>query len=128
MSFNFVATAVDLNGTHYSSPNTMHHHQYMTPLTGSSSSSTDGSPTTAIPIRTAVATAPATAYTPLLTSIANVKDSRWLTLEVCREFQRGKCTRSEQECKFAHPPAHVEVNGGKVIACFDSLKVCVQPD
>ncbi|CAF4738892.1 unnamed protein product, partial [Rotaria magnacalcarata] len=57
---------------------------------------------------------------PLLTSIANVKDSRWLTLEVCREFQRGKCTRSEQECKFAHPSAHVEVNSGKVIACFDS--------
>ncbi|CAF4394621.1 unnamed protein product, partial [Adineta steineri] len=22
-----------------------------------------------------------------------------------------------------HPPTHVEVNSGKVIACFDSLKV-----
>lgn len=71
--------------------------------------------------RTAAAAIPMS--TPLITSIANVKDSRWLTLEVCREYQRGKCTRSEQECKFAHPPSHVEVNSGKVIACFDSLKV-----
>ncbi|CAF1240533.1 unnamed protein product [Rotaria magnacalcarata] len=96
----------------------MHHQQYMSPLTGSSSSSTGGSPTTAMQIPAATVAA----NMPLLTSIANVKDSRWLTLEVCREFQRGKCTRSEQECKFAHPSAHVEVNSGKVIACFDSLK------
>lgn len=53
----------------------------------------------------------------------NVKDSRWLTLEVCREFQRNKCTRTENECKFAHPPPHVEVQNGRVIACFDSIKV-----
>ncbi|XP_048246529.1 muscleblind-like protein 1 isoform X1 [Haliotis cracherodii] len=52
----------------------------------------------------------------------NVKDSRWLTLEVCREFQRNKCTRTENECKFAHPPPHVEVQNGRVIACFDSIK------
>ena len=52
------------------------------------------------------------------------KDTRWLTLEVCREFQRNKCNRSENECKFAHPPAHVEITNGKVIACYDSLKVC----
>lgn len=60
-----------------------------------------------------------------LTTVANpnVKDSRWLTLEVCREFQRSKCTRTENECKFAHPPAHVEVQNGRVIACFDSIKV-----
>lgn len=53
---------------------------------------------------------------------ANVKDSRWLTLEVCREYQRNKCTRSDTECKFAHPPAHVEVQNGRVTACFDSIK------
>ena len=53
----------------------------------------------------------------------NYKDTRWLTLEVCREHQRNKCNRNEQECKFAHPPAHVEVTNGKVIACYDSLKV-----
>jgi len=118
MSFSFAATAVDQHGTHHSSMNSMHHQQYMSSLTGSSPSSTGGSPTTAAQVQ-------ATANMPLLTSIANVKDSRWLTLEVCREYQRGKCTRSEQECKFAHPPTHVEVNSGKVIACFDSLKVCI---
>ena len=53
----------------------------------------------------------------------NYKDTRWLTLEVCREFQRNKCNRSDTECKFAHPPAHVEIINGKVIACYDSLKV-----
>ena len=120
MSFNFAGTAVDPHGTHPSTMNSMHHQQYMS---GSSSSSTGGSPTTAAQVQAAVA-AQAAANMPLLTSIANVKDSRWLTLEVCREYQRGKCTRSEQECKFAHPPSHVEVNSGKVIACFDSLKVC----
>ncbi|CAF1375034.1 unnamed protein product [Rotaria sp. Silwood1] len=122
MSFSFATTAVDPHGTHYSSPTSMHHQQYMSPLTGSSSSSTGGSPTTTVQIPTATVTAPVATNMPLLTSIANVKDSRWLTLEVCREFQRGKCTRSEQECKFAHPSTHVEVNSGKVIACFDSLK------
>ncbi|RUS83389.1 hypothetical protein EGW08_008855 [Elysia chlorotica] len=50
------------------------------------------------------------------------KDSRWLTLEVCREFQRSKCSRSDNECKFAHPPTHVEVQNGRVVACFDSIK------
>ncbi|XP_056006079.1 muscleblind-like protein 2a isoform X4 [Ostrea edulis] len=58
----------------------------------------------------------------LLAIGSNVKDSRWLTLEVCREYQRNKCTRTDTECKFAHPPAHVEVQNGRVTACFDSIK------
>lgn len=53
----------------------------------------------------------------------NFKDTRWLTLEVCREFQRNKCNRTDTDCKFAHPPPHVEIVNGKVIACYDSLKV-----
>lgn len=53
----------------------------------------------------------------------NVKDSRWLQLEVCREFQRNKCTRPDTECKFAHPPPNVEVQNGRVTACYDSIKV-----
>lgn len=57
-----------------------------------------------------------------LAAATNVKDSRWLTLEVCREFQRNKCTRTDTECKFAHPPPHVEVQNGRVTACFDSIK------
>ncbi|XP_076370330.1 muscleblind-like protein 1 isoform X2 [Tachypleus tridentatus] len=54
--------------------------------------------------------------------INNVKDSRWLQLEVCREYQRNKCSRPDTECKFAHPPANVEVQNGRVIACYDSIK------
>ncbi|XP_046910711.2 uncharacterized protein LOC124492002 isoform X1 [Dermatophagoides farinae] len=48
--------------------------------------------------------------------------SRWLQLEVCREFQRNKCTRSDSECKFAHPGPNVEIQNGRVIACYDSIK------
>lgn len=50
------------------------------------------------------------------------KDSRWLTLEVCREFARSKCSRTEDECKYAHPPTHVEIQNGRVTCCFDSIK------
>ncbi|KAI9514694.1 Muscleblind-like protein 3 [Dissostichus eleginoides] len=50
------------------------------------------------------------------------RDTKWLTLEVCREFQRGTCSRSDAECKFAHPARSCHVENGRVIACFDSLK------
>ena len=56
-------------------------------------------------------------------SMAHMRDTKWLTLEVCREFQRGTCSRSDQECKFAHPAKSCQVDNGRVIACFDSLKV-----
>lgn len=63
-----------------------------------------------------------------LNNMMNAKDSRWLQLEVCREFQRSKCSRSDTECKFAHPPANVEVQNGRVIACYDSIKVRTIPN
>ncbi len=56
-------------------------------------------------------------------SLLNQKDSRWLQLEVCREYQRQKCTRPDGECKFGHPPPNVEVQNGRVTACYDSIKV-----
>lgn len=56
-------------------------------------------------------------------SLVAAKDSRWLQLEVCREYQRNKCSRQDAECKFAHPPPNVEVQNGRVIACYDSIKV-----
>lgn len=56
-------------------------------------------------------------------NMAQIRDTKWLTLEVCREFQRGTCSRSDQECKFAHPAKSCQVDNGRVIACFDSLKV-----
>ncbi|XP_036842346.1 muscleblind-like protein 1 isoform X10 [Oncorhynchus mykiss] len=55
-------------------------------------------------------------------SMAHMRDTKWLTLEVCREFQRDTCSRSDQECKFAHPAKSCQVENGRVIACFDSLK------
>ncbi|EAT47369.1 AAEL001531-PA [Aedes aegypti] len=57
-----------------------------------------------------------------MTNLLNGKDSRWLQLEVCREYQRNKCSRPDTECKFAHPPANVEVQNGRVTACYDSIK------
>ncbi|XP_037887930.1 uncharacterized protein LOC119636578 isoform X8 [Glossina fuscipes] len=57
-----------------------------------------------------------------MSNLLSGKDSRWLQLEVCREFQRNKCSRQDTECKFAHPPANVEVQNGKVTACYDSIK------
>lgn len=47
------------------------------------------------------------------------------TLEVCREFTRDRCKRSENECRYAHPPQHVEVVNGRVTCCFDSIRVSV---
>jgi len=44
------------------------------------------------------------------------------TVEVCREFTRQRCQRSETECRYAHPPAHVEVVNGRVTCCVDSIK------
>uniref|UniRef100_UPI003D7C3626 muscleblind-like protein 1 isoform 5 n=1 Tax=Danio rerio TaxID=7955 RepID=UPI003D7C3626 len=55
-------------------------------------------------------------------NMAHMRDTKWLTLEVCREFQRGTCARSDAECKFAHPAKSCQVENGRVIACFDSLK------
>ncbi|XP_062389882.1 muscleblind-like protein 2a isoform X1 [Sardina pilchardus] len=55
-------------------------------------------------------------------NLTSIRDTKWLTLEVCRQFQRGTCSRSDEECKFAHPPKSCQVENGRVIACFDSLK------
>lgn len=64
-------------------------------------------------------------------NVAPMRDTKWLTLEVCRQYQRGTCSRSDEECKFAHPPKSCQVENGRVIACFDSLKVrwsfCTSP-
>lgn len=58
-----------------------------------------------------------------MNTMLNGKDSRWLQLEVCREFQRNICSRPDHECKFAHPPINVEIQNGRVTACYDSIKV-----
>ncbi|CAG9835164.1 unnamed protein product [Diabrotica balteata] len=63
-----------------------------------------------------------------MNNLLNGKDSRWLQLEVCREFQRNKCSRPDSECKFAHPAANVEVQNGRVTACYDSIKLPLHPE
>uniref|UniRef100_A0A6G3MI82 Muscleblind-like protein 2a (Trinotate prediction) n=1 Tax=Henneguya salminicola TaxID=69463 RepID=A0A6G3MI82_HENSL len=51
------------------------------------------------------------------------RDPTWLKVEVCREFLRNECTRNQEECKFAHPGFYCVIDNGKVITCYDSLKV-----
>ena len=72
---------------------------------------------------TAAGTAPGQSQLFNVGALLNQKDSRWLQLEVCREYQRNKCSRTDSECKFGHPPDNVEVQNGKVTACYDSIKV-----
>ncbi|KAF7655739.1 hypothetical protein LDENG_00051800 [Lucifuga dentata] len=55
-------------------------------------------------------------------NISSIRDTKWLTVEVCRQFQRGNCSRSDEECRFAHPPKSCQVENGKVVTCFDSIK------
>lgn len=50
-----------------------------------------------------------------------VCDKWWLWLQVCREFQRGACKRSE--CRFAHPTdASATAPDGTVTVCMDAVK------
>ena len=54
-----------------------------------------------------------------------VRDSSWLELDICRDFQKeGSCSRSDQ-CRFAHPEPNVVNRDGKVTCCYDFLKVSV---
>ncbi|MFT7802144.1 muscleblind-like protein 3 isoform X1 [Arapaima gigas] len=43
---------------------------------------------------------------------------------VCREFQRGNCTRGENDCRYAHPQEAAMVDGSEnsVIVCMDYIK------
>ncbi|XP_075244779.1 uncharacterized protein LOC142338988 isoform X2 [Convolutriloba macropyga] len=46
------------------------------------------------------------------------------TIEVCREFSRGACTRSDEDCRFAHPEPHVSIDpsSNRVTICMDYVK------
>lgn len=50
------------------------------------------------------------------------KDSQWLQVEVCRDYQRDGCMLSDDLCEFAHPSSRIEIVDGKVMACYDSCK------
>ena len=55
-----------------------------------------------------------------------VRDSSWLELDICRDFQKEgmSCSRSDQ-CRFAHPEPNVVTRDGKVTCCYDFLKVSI---
>lgn len=46
------------------------------------------------------------------------------SLQVCREFQRGNCTRGENDCRYAHPIdiAMIDTNENTVTVCMDYIK------
>ena len=49
----------------------------------------------------------------------------YLWCQICREFLRGNCKRPDSDCRFAHPPEHVQVDAsgdGLVTVCMDFLK------
>ncbi|XP_078119827.1 muscleblind-like protein 1 isoform X15 [Sander vitreus] len=45
-------------------------------------------------------------------------------LEVCREYQRGNCSRGETDCRFAHPSdsTMIDTNDNTVTVCMDYIK------
>uniref|UniRef100_A0A3B3BHT6 Muscleblind like splicing regulator 2 n=1 Tax=Oryzias melastigma TaxID=30732 RepID=A0A3B3BHT6_ORYME len=57
-------------------------------------------------------------------SMSTVRDTKWLTLEVCREFQRGNCARGETDCRFAHPSDSpmIDATDNTVTVCMDYIK------
>ncbi|KAL8611663.1 hypothetical protein ACOMHN_056057 [Nucella lapillus] len=44
--------------------------------------------------------------------------------QVCREFQRGTCSRQPSDCRYAHPTENVSVESGEnqVTVCMDYVK------
>eukprot|EP00250_Pteridium_aquilinum_P015378 c22551_g1_i1 orf=114-1358(+) len=45
-----------------------------------------------------------------------------LMLPVCRDFTRGRCSRPPSDCRYAHPPSSVVIDGNEVTVCYDSLR------
>lgn len=59
-----------------------------------------------------------------LPGAAGPKPMRSDKLEVCREFQRGNCTRGENDCRYAHPTdvSMIEASDNTVTICMDYIK------
>lgn len=47
-----------------------------------------------------------------------------LCFQVCREYQRGNCSRGESDCRFAHPAdsTMIDTNDNTVTVCMDYIK------
>ena len=52
------------------------------------------------------------------------RDSSWLEMELCRDFQRSTCSKGPS-CRFAHAGSSVVTKEGMVTCCYDFLKVCL---
>lgn len=67
-------------------------------------------------------TAGATAIEP--TIVSNSSQYSPVYFQVCREFQRGACTRPPGECRYAHPPESVAIDvvDNTVTVCMDFIK------
>ena len=44
--------------------------------------------------------------------------------QVCREYQRGNCSRGENDCRFSHPSdsTMIDTNDNTVTVCMDYIK------
>jgi len=60
---------------------------------------------------------------PRSSSLSFSNDSEWLTSKICPEYLRGECLRDKFSCPYAHPPKSLETQNGRVVCCFDYLKV-----
>ena len=61
---------------------------------------------------------------PASDSLAPTTQCSPLYFQVCREYQRGTCTRPASDCRYAHPTENVTVESGDntVTVCMDFLK------
>lgn len=88
-------------------------------------SSSNGAPSTSPSLATSGTTESTSADTVAPTSPSQperpARDSSWLELEVCRDFQRQSCPRNADTCRFAHPQDNP--SRPKVTCCYDFLKV-----
>lgn len=48
----------------------------------------------------------------------------WCVCQVCREYQRGNCSRGETDCRFAHPSDSTMIDSSEntVTVCMDYIK------
>ncbi|XP_076837986.1 muscleblind-like protein 1 isoform X10 [Brachyhypopomus gauderio] len=81
-------------------------------------------PTEILPSAPVLVTSSPNVPVPAAAAAAAQKLMRTDRLEVCREYQRGNCTRGENDCRFAHPSdsTMIDTNDNTVTVCMDYIK------
>nr|XP_033960098.1 muscleblind-like protein 1 isoform X9 [Pseudochaenichthys georgianus] len=71
-----------------------------------------------------MASSPNMSQVPNAAAAAAQKLLRTDRLEVCREYQRGNCSRGETDCRFSHPAdsTMIDTNDNTVTVCMDYIK------